>query len=77
VSEDDVALGIIRVVRCDHSRDRLTDHYIADLKWLGIRFPVIHAAPHVRIQRKILHSEQNLSGIGAGIVASSTRKSVN
>ncbi len=50
------------MARCDHSLDRLTDHYIADLKWLRIGLPVIHAAAHVRIQRKILHGEQNQSG---------------
>jgi hypothetical protein len=32
VSENYVTFGIIRVVRGDHSRDRLTNHYIADLK---------------------------------------------
>ena len=38
VSENYVTFGIIRIVRCDHSRDRLTNNYIADLKWLRIDF---------------------------------------
>src|SRR5216684_925689 len=62
VSEDDVPFGVIGIAGCNHFCDRLTDHYIADLKWFRIGLAVIHPAAHIRIQRKILHAEQNLSG---------------
>jgi hypothetical protein len=61
LSQDNVTLGIFGATRFDHPRDRLTDHYIADLKGLRIGLSVVHAATHIGIKRKIQHAEQNLS----------------
>src|SRR5260370_29190258 len=48
--------------RRDHSRHCLAGHYISDLKRFRVRLTIVHTTAHIRVERKILHFEEKLSG---------------
>ena len=50
------------MLRGDHRRHGFALHDPAERDRLRIRFPVIHAHAHVRVERQILHPKQNLPG---------------
>jgi len=50
------------MLRGEHLGDRLAGHDIAELNRVGIGFPVVHPAAHVRVERQVLHAEEQLPG---------------
>src|SRR6516162_3761362 len=54
----DVTNRIIGLVGCHHLAHTFTGHDLAGADRLCVRFAVIHAAAHVRIEREIEHAQQ-------------------
>src|SRR5262245_25395621 len=50
------------MLRGDHRPNGFAFHYTTERDRLRIRFPVIHPAAHVGVERQILDPKQNLSG---------------
>jgi hypothetical protein len=61
LGKHDVAFRVAGMLRGDHRRNGFAIHDTTEQDRLRIRFPVIHTAAHIRVERKILHAEQNLS----------------
>ena len=58
----DIARRIARAVRLEDFTHALRGHYFADADGFGIRFRIVHASAHVRIEREIEHAQQQTAG---------------
>src|ERR1035437_4192628 len=64
VWEDQITCSEVWVLRGNDCANSLSGHHVTDLRRLRIGFSIIHPAAHVRVERKVVHLKQKLSGKG-------------